>query len=112
MSMIFGLVLAASSTATAPTPPPGLQFGFWRMAAFKQQAKDMRCQVGDMNAELEKLRKQLEKKYGKESFAWPKTQPTPPGLGGDCSTITMVYRANLDSFRKEANADLHKLEVP
>ena len=74
------------------------------MAAFKSRAKQLGCGAGALDGELEAIRKQLAKRYGKEAFAWPKT---PPSAGqGDCYVALMVYRTNLGDFKREADAAL------
>ena len=104
MSLLLALALAE---ATAPAaPPPGLQFSFWRMAAFKSRAKDLGCSAGGLDGELEAVRKQLAKRYGKEAFAWPKTPPPAGRSEGDCYMSLMVYRTNLGDFKRDAAAAL------
>jgi hypothetical protein len=103
LSLLLALALAE---ATAPVaPPPGLQFSFWRMAAFKSRAKQLGCGAGALDGELEDIRKQLAKRYGKDVFAWPKSPP-PAGRDGDCYVALMVYRTNLGDFKREAAAAL------
>lgn len=103
MSLLLALALAE---ATAPAaPPPGLQFAFWRMAAFKSRTKSLGCNAGGLDGELEAVRKQLAKRYGKEAFAWPKTPPAGRSEG-DCYISLMVYRTNLGDFKRDAAAAL------
>ena len=85
----------------AAVPPPGLQFGFFRMAAFRQRVQESNCPA-DLDA-LEVLRRRLAARFGKQAFAWPKVPKTP---GGDCSVVSNVYSVNLADFRKEAEAAL------
>lgn len=102
MSLLLALALAE---ATAPVaPPPGLQFSFWRMAAFKSRAKDLGCGAGGLDGELETVRKQLAKRYGKDAFAWPKIPSSAAVREGDCYMALMVYRTNLGDFKREAAA--------
>lgn len=97
----------ALAEATAPVaPPPALQFSFWRMAAFKSRAKQLGCGAGALDGELEAIRKQLAKRYGKEAFAWPKTPSSANQGEGDCYVALMVYRTNLGDFKREADAAL------
>lgn len=103
MSFLLALALAE---AVAPTPPPGLQFAFWRMAAFKSRAKELGCGAGGLDGELEAMRKQLAKRYGKEAFAWPKIPASARASDGDCYSALMVYRANLGDFKRDAAAAL------
>lgn len=99
IAMGMALLLAQASPTAAP---PGLQFGFFRMAAFRQRAKDSGCERGALDAELDGLRERLFKVYGK-AFAWPKVPKSGPG---DCRMVESVYRVNLADFRREAEAAL------
>jgi hypothetical protein len=102
MSLAIAFVLAAAAPAP-PAPPPGLQFGFWRIVAFEARAKQLGCPAGDLNGQFEAIRKKLVSRYGKKAFAKPKI---PDGGHGDCFAAVSVYRANLGSFRREAEAAL------
>ena len=102
ISTALALVLMQASPPAAE-PPPGLQFGFFRMAAFRQRAKDLGCNRGQQDAELDILRKRLAARYGKKAFDWPKI---PNSGAGDCRSVEMVYRVNLADFRKEVDAAL------
>jgi hypothetical protein len=93
----------------APAPPPGLQFGFYRMAAFQQRAKELRCNRGALDAEFEMLRKRLAERYGKQAFKLPKIPNSGPG---DCGSAESVYRVNLADFRKEVEAVLSSPAPP
>jgi hypothetical protein len=93
-------LLAQAATAEAP---PGLQFGFFRMAAFRQRARDLGCSSGTLDDELDTLRKRLAARYGKQAFAWPKTAKSGPG---ECQVTMSVYQVNLADFRREAEAAL------
>jgi hypothetical protein len=86
-----------------PEPPPGLLFGYYRMFAFQQRAKELGCPAGALDGELEAIRKRLMHRYGKKPFSPPKPPPGPPG---DCYSVLMVYRVNLADFRKQAEAAL------
>ena len=97
----MGMALLAQASPTAA--PPGLQFGFFRMAAFRQRAKDLACERGALDAELDSLHERLAKVYGKQAFAWPKVPKSGPG---DCRMVESVYRVNLADFRREAEAAL------
>jgi len=102
ISATLALVLIQASPA-ATEPPPGLQFGFFRMAAFRQRVKDLGCNRGQLDAELEDLRKRLAARYGKKAFSWPKIPNSGPG---DCRSVEMVYRVNLVDFRKAVDTAL------
>ena len=95
------IVAAFLLAATPVAPPPGLQFGFFRMAAFRQRVIESNC-GGDLDA-LEALRKRLAKRFGKQAFAWPKVPAGPPG---DCRMVSGVFDVNLADFRREAEAAL------
>lgn len=103
--MSFLLALALAEAAAPATPPPGLHFSFLRMASFRSRAKALGCGAGELDSELETVRKQLVKHYGKEAFAWPKIPSSAAGRG-DCNIIVMVYRTNLGDFKREAAAAL------
>jgi hypothetical protein len=102
MSLVLALAMLAGPAALPP-PPPGLQFGFFRMVAFRDRAKELRCPAGQLDQEFESLRKRLAKKYGKKAFANPKHPPSGPG---DCFVVLSVYRVNLADFRREAEKAL------
>ena len=102
MSVAMALALLAAP-ATAAAPPPGLVFGFHRMAAFRQRAKELGCGAIELDNQFEAVRKKLVRRYGKKAFALPKI---PSGAPGDCYVATSVSRANLADFRKEAEAVL------
>ena len=95
--MIAALLLAASPAA----PPPGLQFAFFRMAAFRQRVIESNCGA-DLDT-LDGLRKRLAQRFGKQAFAWPKVPSTPPG---DCRMVSSVFDVNLADFRRDAEAAL------
>jgi hypothetical protein len=101
----MSLALAAAMLAgqAMPEPPPGLLFGYYRMFAFQQRAKELHCPAGNLDSELEALRKQLIRRYGKKPFSPLKP---PSGGPGDCYVMLSVYRANLPGFRKQVEADL------
>lgn len=93
--IVTALLLGAS--ASALTPPPGLQFGFYRMAAFRQRVIESGCSA-DLDT-LEDLRRRLAERFGKRAFTWPNVPTSAPG---DCSAVSSVYTVNLADFRKEA----------
>ena len=91
------------SPAALPPPPPGLLFGYYRMFAFQQRARELHCGAGDLDRELQAIRRRLIARYGKKPFSPAKP---PPGGPGDCGTALSVYRVNLADFRREAAAAL------
>ncbi|HEY0412693.1 MAG TPA: hypothetical protein VGD66_06100 [Allosphingosinicella sp.] len=103
--MSFAIALAAllAAPTTMPPPPPGLQFGFFRMVAFRQRAKELGCGAGDLDAEFEAIRKKLAKRYGKKPFSMPKVPYSGPG---ECAVVVPVYHVNLADFRRQAEAAL------
>lgn len=107
--MIAGALAMLLAQATTAEPPPGLQFGFFRMAAFRQRARDLGCGSGTFDDELESLRKRLAKRYGKQAFAWPKIPNSGPG---ECQVAMSVYQVNLADFRREADAALAQQGIP
>ena len=96
------LVMAASQTAAAE-PPPGLQFGFWRMVAFRARARELRCASGDLDQTFEGLRRQLVARYGRDAFKIPDIPRSGPG---ECSIALSVYRVNLADWQREVAAAL------
>ncbi|MEA3004425.1 MAG: hypothetical protein QOH81_3213 [Sphingomonadales bacterium] len=102
MSLALAAAMLAGQAAM-PEPPPGLLFGYYRMFAFQQRAKELHCPAGNLDSELETIRTQLIRRYGKKPFSPPRP---PPGGPGDCETAVVVYRVNLTDFRKEAAAAL------
>lgn len=101
--MLAAFAMLLAQPVATPVPPPGLQFGFFRMAAFRHRAKELRCNSGALDAQFEALRKRLAKRYGKQAFALPKIPSSGPG---DCRAAEVVYRVNLDDFRREVEAAL------
>lgn len=93
--------LMSQAVSPAPAPPIALQFGFFRMAAFRQRVIESNCGA-DIDA-LEALRKRLANRYGKKAFAWPKPSESPPG---DCRMVSSVFAVNFAKFRREAEAAL------
>lgn len=102
MPLVPILLLAAQ-----PAPPPGLQFAFFRMAAFRQRVLESNCGA-DLDA-LEALHKRLAQRFGKQAFAWPKVPRSPPS---DCRLVSSVYQVNLVDFRRDAEAALALLPQP
>jgi len=101
MSLSLALLLVAA--APPPEVPPGLQFGYIRMAVFQQRAKELHCGAGQLDGEFAAIRKKLVARYGKKAFGKPKI---PNGGPGDCFSALSVYRVNLADFRKQAEAAL------
>jgi hypothetical protein len=103
MSVVIAVALLASQPAVQ-TPPPGLLFGFYRIAAFRHRAKELRCGAAALDGQFEEIRKKLAGRYGKKAFSLPKMpRGGPPG---DCQIELSVYSLNLGEFRKEAEAAL------
>ena len=102
MSALLAAFMLASQPA-APPPPLPLLFNYYRMAFFQERARELHCAAGDLDRALEKIRRRLNRRYGKDAFS-PKTHP--PGGPGDCGVILMVYRRNLEEFRMQADAAL------
>jgi hypothetical protein len=102
--ILVALALAGAPAAEAgAAAPPGLSFGFIRMAVFRQRARELGCRAGDLDGELEAIRKRLAARFGKKAFAYPKVPHSGPG---DCFTALSIYRVNLGTFRREAEAAL------
>ena len=96
------MVMAVPQTSAAELPP-GLQFGFWRMAAFRARARELHCGAGDLDRTFEDLRRQLVARFGEDAFKVPEV---PKGGPGECSVALSVYRVNLDDWRREVAAAL------
>ena len=99
-------LLAAFMLASQPAPPLPehvLRFHYYRLVFFQQRARELDCAAGDLDRALEKIRRRLNKRYGKEAFT-PKDGP--PGGPGDCHVILNGYRHNLEEFRLRADAAL------
>jgi hypothetical protein len=102
MSLALAAAMLAGQAAM-PEPPPGLLFGYYRMFAFQQRAKELHCPAGEYDGEFEAIRNQLIRRYGKQPFSPPKP---PPGGPGDCETALVLYGVNLADFRKAGAAAL------
>jgi hypothetical protein len=103
MSFVLAVALLGSQAAPPPAPP-GLLFGYYRMVAFQQRARELHCGAGGLDGELEAIRRQLIRRYGKKPFSVP---TPPPGGPGDCGAIIAVYRVNLADFRRDAETALN-----
>jgi len=101
MNLVLAMLMLGGQAAVPP--PPGLLFGFYRMVAFEQRAKELGCGAHDLDREFEAIRRQLARRYGKKPFSRPKI---PPGGVGDCYSAVSVYRVNLADFRRDAAAAL------
>ena len=102
MSLMLAIAMLASPAASSE-PPPGLLFGYYRIFAFQQRAKELGCAAGDLDREFQEIRRELIRRYGKKPFSPAKP---PPGGPGDCHVAVSVYRVNLADFRREAAAAL------
>jgi hypothetical protein len=98
------LVMAASQAPAIDPPPPGLQFGFGRMAVFRAWAHELRCGATDLDRTFDDLRGQLVARFGEAAFKIPEV---PKGGGpGDCRDALSLYRVNMEDWRREVAAAL------
>ena len=103
MSALLAALMLASQPAP-PLPEHILRFHYYRMVVFQQRARELNCGAGGLDRELEKIRRRLNKRYGKDAFT-PKEHEH--GGPGDCAIILNVYRHNLEEFRLRADAALN-----
>jgi hypothetical protein len=103
VSALLAAFMLASQPA-APLPEHVLRFHYYRMVVFQQRARELHCGAADLDRALEKIRRRLNKRYGKNAFT---AMDHSPGGPGDCGVILMVYRRNLEEFRMQADAALN-----
>ncbi|HMJ93866.1 MAG TPA: hypothetical protein VK472_07180 [Allosphingosinicella sp.] len=103
MSLVLAAFMLASQPA-APMPEHVLRFHYYRVVAFQARARELHCEAGDLDRELEQVRRRLNRRYGKDAF---KPFAPEPGGPGDCLILLRGYRSNLDGFRKDAEAALN-----
>ena len=103
--MTLALAVALLFSQTAPTPPPGLQFAYHRLAGMQQRVKDLRCGGAfELNRDLELTRRRLAGRYGRVAFARPTIARS--DAPGNCAATLSTYRANLADFRRQADTIL------
>jgi hypothetical protein len=78
-----------ASQPAAPLPEHVLRFHYYRLVVFQQRARELNCEARDLDRALERIRRRLNKRYGKDAF-----KPWNPGPGepGDCASILGSYR--------------------
>ena len=103
MSALLAAFMLATQPA-APLPQHILRFHYYRLVVFQQRARELHCEAGDLDRALEKIRRRLNRRYGKDAF---KPWDPAPGGPGDCRSILNVYRRNLEGFRRDAEAALN-----
>lgn len=103
MSVLLAALMLASQPA-APLPENVLRFHYYRLVFFQHRARELKCEARDLDRGLEEVRRRLNKRYGKDAF---RPWVPEPGGPGDCGSILMSYRLNLDGFRKDAEAALN-----
>ena len=102
MSALLAALMLASQPA-APMPEHVLRFNYYRLVFFQQRARQLNCEANELDRALEKLRRRLNKRFGKDAFK----PGQPPQVGpGDCYIILSGYRRNLEEFRLWADAAL------
>lgn len=103
--MTLALAAALMLSQTMPTPPPGLQSVYQRLAGMQQRVKDLRCGGAfELNRDLELTRRRLAGRYGRVAFA----RPTIPAsrAPGNCAATLSSYRASLADFRRQVDTIL------
>jgi hypothetical protein len=108
---LLALMLATAQTGPAQNgatmaPPGNILFGFYRMKVFRDRSDDLHCDGNEKraaDAEMDVIQKRLIMRYGKQAFSPPRSAPSGPG---DCHVAMMVYRANLNDYRKLVDATL------
>ena len=102
MSALLAALMLASQPA-APMPEHVLRFHYYRLVFFQKRARQLNCDSDDLDTRLEKIRRRLNKRFGKDSF---RPSDDPPDGFGDCSVILNVYRRNLEIFSRDAETAL------